>query len=388
MTLRYTIDTALTTQYLQQMVQIDSVNPGLAVGGAGEGAIADWLYQACVALGLEVEFQETAPNRPNVIARWAGSGQGKSLLLTGHTDVVSVENMLGNPFDGRIEDGRLYGRGSYDMKGGLASILGAVAALKAANFQPVGDIWLGFVTDEEYLSIGTDALVTAIKPDAAILTEPTDVQICVAHKGFAWLTLTTYGKAAHGSRYTEGVDAITHMQHLLKMITTLEEKVFVDDLHPLLGRNSVHASLISGGLGLSTYPDQCNLQVEHRYLPDLHAAEIVQLWQDEIDDLTKSIAGFKASVRLDFERPGYEIEQDAPIVQTVHQAFSQVMGTEPRYMGMYAWLDSAILGRAGIPTVILGPGGAGMHSAVEYVHLEDVFACAAIIAQATADWVG
>jgi len=388
MTFRYTIDTALTTQYLQQMVQIDSVNPGLAVGGAGEGAIADWLYQACVALGLEVEFQETAPNRPNVIARWAGSGQGKSLLLTGHTDVVSVENMPGNPFDGRIEDGRLYGRGSYDMKGGLASILGAVAALKAANFQPAGDIWLGFVTDEEYLSIGTDALVTAIKPDAAILTEPTDVQICVAHKGFAWLTLTTYGKAAHGSRYMDGVDAITHMQHLLKMITTLEDKVFVDDLHPLLGRNSVHASLISGGLGLSTYPDQCNLQVEHRYLPDLHASEIVQLWQDEIDDLTKSIAGFKASVRLDFERPGYEIEQNAPIVQTVHQAFSQVMATEPRYMGMYAWLDSAILGRAGIPTVILGPGGAGMHSAVEYVQLEDVFACAAIIAQATADWVG
>lgn len=388
MTLRYTIDTALTTQYLQQMVQIDSVNPGLAVGGVGEGAIADWLFQACIALGLEVEFQETAPNRPNVIARWAGSGHGKSLLLTGHTDVVSVENMLGNPFDGRIEDGRLYGRGSYDMKGGLASILGAVAALKAANFQPAGDIWLGFVTDEEYLSIGTDALVTAIKPDAAILTEPTDVQICVAHKGFAWLTLTTYGKAAHGSRYMDGVDAITHMQHLLKMITTLEEKVFVDDLHPLLGRNSVHASLISGGLGLSTYPDQCNLQVEHRYLPDLHAAEIIQLWQDEIDDLTKSIAGFKASVQLDFERPGYEIEQDAPIVQTVHHAFSQVMETEPRYMGMYAWLDSAILGRAGIPTVILGPGGAGMHSAVEYVHLQDVFACSGIIAQATADWVG
>ncbi len=388
MTLRYTIDTALTTQYLQQMVQIDSVNPGLAVGGAGEGAIADWLYQACMALGLEVEFQETAPNRPNVIARWAGSGQGKSLLLTGHTDVVSVENMQGNPFDGHIEDGQLYGRGSYDMKGGLGSILGAVAALKAANFQPKGDIWLGFVTDEEYLSIGTDALVTAIKPDAAILTEPTDVQICVAHKGFAWLTLTTYGKAAHGSRYMEGVDAITHMQHLLKMITTLEEKVFVDDLHPLLGRNSVHASLISGGLGLSTYPDQCSLQVEHRYLPDLHAAEIVQLWQDEIDDLAKSVVGFKASVRLDFERPGYEIEQNAPIVQTIHHAFSEVMETEPRYMGMYAWLDSAILGRAGIPTVILGPGGAGMHSAVEYVHLQDVFACAAIIAQATADWVG
>ncbi len=385
---RYPIDTALTTHYLQQMVQIDSVNPGLALGGAGEGAVAEWLYQTCLALGFEVQYQETAPNRPNVIARWLGSGSGKSLLLTGHTDVVSVENMQRDPFDGHIEDGRLYGRGSYDMKGGLASILGAVAALKAANFQPAGDIWLGFVTDEEYLSVGTDALVTVIKPDAAILTEPTDVQICVAHKGFAWLTLTTFGTAAHGSRYMEGVDAITHMQHLLKMITTLEKTVFVDDLHPLLGRNSVHASLIRGGLGLSTYPDQCSLQIEHRYLPDLHANEIVQLWQDEIDDLTKSIPGFSATVKLDFERPGYEIERDAPIVQVMHDAFSEVMQSEPSYMGMYAWLDSAIMGRAGIPTVILGPGGKGMHASVEYVNLQDVFDCASIIAQATAEWVG
>ena len=385
---RYPIDTALTTQYLQQMVQIDSVNPGLSVGGVGEGAVAEWLYQTCLALGLQVEFQETAPNRPNVIARWVGSGEGKSLLLTGHTDVVSVENMQGNPFDGRIENRRLYGRGSYDMKGGLASILGAVAALKAVNFQPAGDIWLGFVTDEEYLSIGTDALVTTIKPDAAILTEPTGVQICVAHKGFAWLTLTTYGKATHGSLYEEGVDAINHMQHLLKMISTLEQKVFVDDLHPLLGRNSVHASLISGGLGLSTYPDQCSLQIEHRYLPDFQAEEIVRLWQDEIDDLTKTVPGFKATVKLDFERPGYEIQQNVPIVQTMHRAYSEVMQTEPPYMGMYAWLDAAILGRADISTVILGPGGEGAHAAVEYVNLQDVFDCAAVIAQATADWVG
>ena len=384
----FVIDTAFVTQTLQQMVQIDSVNPGLVAGGAGEGAVAGWLYQMCETLGFEVHFQQTAPGRPNVIARWAGSGGGKSLLLTGHTDVVSVENMDGDPFDGRIEGGRLYGRGAYDMKGGLASILGAVAALRASGFQPASDIWLGFVTDEEYLSIGTDELVTAIQPDAAILTEPTDVQLCIAHKGFAWLTLTTEGKAAHGSKYAEGVDAIAHMQHLLRMMTTLETEVFVDDIHPLLGRNSVHASVIRGGLGLSTYPDRCTLQVEHRYLPDLQAAEIVQLWQDEIDDLTRTIPDFRASVNLDFERPGYEIAQDAPIVQTLHQAFRDVMQAEPAYMGQYAWLDSAILGHANIPTVILGPGGAGMHAAVEYVNLQDVFDCAAIIAQAAAAWVG
>lgn len=382
-----TIDKTLITHYLQDIVRIDSVNPGLSANGAGEGAVADWLKQTCESLGLEVRLQETATGRPNVIARWPGTGGGKSLLLTGHTDVVSVENMQGNPFDGRIEDGKLYGRGAYDMKGGLAAILGAVAALKSGGFQPAGDLWLGFVTDEEYLSLGTDALVKAIQPDAAILTEPTEVQLCVAHKGFAWLTLTTYGRAAHGSRYDEGVDAVLHMGRLLAELERLEGEVFPRRQHPLLGRPSAHASLINGGLGLSTFPDTCALQVEHRLLPDEPASYAVELWQAAINRLSAADPRFKAEVKLDFERPGYEIAQDAPIVRTLHKAFVGVMQAEPTYMGMWAWLDSAILGRAGIPTIILGPGGAGAHAAVEYVYLDDVYRCAAIIAEAAAGWL-
>lgn len=385
--MKFSVDRALTTRYLQEMVHIDSVNPGLAANAAGEGAIALWLKQTCEALGLEVQLQETAPGRPNVIARWPGTGQGKSLLLTGHMDVVSVENMQGDPFDGRIEDGKLFGRGSYDMKGGLASILGAVAALKSSGFQPSGDLWLGFVTDEEYLSIGTDALVKAIQPDAAILTEPTEVQLCVAHKGFAWLTLTTYGRAAHGSRYDQGVDAVVHMGRLLAELERLERDVFPQRQHKLLGRPSAHASLINGGLGLSTFPDKCTLQVEHRLLPDEAASHVVELWQAAIDRLVAADPHFKADLTLDFERPGYEVAQDAPIVRTLHKAFVDVAHAEPVYMGMWAWLDSAILGRAGIPTVILGPGGTGAHAAVEYVYLDDVHRCAAIIAEAAAKWL-
>jgi acetylornithine deacetylase len=382
----WTIDQEVTTGYLQALVRMNSINPGLAAGGAGEGEVAAWLLRTCEGLGFEVRSQETAPGRPNIIARWPGNSGGQSLLLTGHTDVVSIENMSGDPFDGRIEDGKLYGRGAYDMKGGLASILGAVEALKRGGFQPAGDLWLGFVTDEEYLSIGMDALVKEIQPDAAILTEPTEMQLCIAHKGFAWLTISTEGRAAHGSRYDQGVDAIVQMGRVLAELGRLESEVFPQHNHALLGRPSVHASLVSGGLGLSTYPDACRLQIEHRLLPDETGEEVVWLWESILEHLALDDHDFRGSVKLDFERPGFEIEADAPIVRCVSQAFESVMNRSADFMGQYAWLDSAILSRAGIPTIILGPGGAGAHAAVEYVHLEDVFGCAAVIAEAAARW--
>ena len=380
------IDTARTTHYLQEMVKIDSVNPGLVEGAKGEADIAVWLEGVCRELGLTVELQKTAPSRPNVIAHWKGTGGGKSLLLTGHTDVVSGENMTYDPFEARIENGRLYGRGAQDMKGGLASILGAMAALKTGGFTPKGDIILGFVTDEEYLSIGTDALVKTVKADAAILTEPTGCEICIAHKGFTWLTLTTYGKAAHGSLYSEGVDAVAHMGYLLRELDTFNAGA--PHKHPLLERASAHASFINGGLGISTYPDQCKLQIEHRMLPDDTPDSVVNYWEKAIERLSGEVPNFSAAVKQDFYRPGYEIDKSAAIVQTVDAASRSVMGSEPTYMGMFGWLDSAILGRAGIPTVILGPGGAGMHGAVEYVILDDVMSVAAVIAEAAATWTG
>ncbi len=380
------IDKELTTRLLQDMVRINSVNPGLDDLGAGETDVAAWIADLCRSWGLDVELQETAYERPNVIATWRGTGGGQSVLLTGHTDTVSLENMLGDPLDGRVEGNRLYGRGSYDMKGGLASILGAVEALRREGFQPRGDVILGFVTDEEYLSIGTDALVQHIKPDAAILTEPTELRLCIAHKGFAWINLVTHGVAGHGSLYQTGVDAIAHMGRLLAALERFEREIFPARQHPLLGRASAHASMISGGLGLSTYPDHARLQVEHRLLPDETGDDVLTLWEDVLDVLTDADSRFNGEVELEFYRPGYEIALDAPIVQTVQNAATEIMGKAPEVYGMWAWLDSAILGRAGIPTVIFGPGGRGAHAAVEWVNLDDVFTCAQVLADAVKAW--
>ncbi|MBI1730131.1 ArgE/DapE family deacylase [Candidatus Acetothermia bacterium] len=383
----FAVDPKKTTTYLSDLVSINSINPDLVRNGAGESEIAEWLAKTCSALGLEVSKQEVAPGRPNVIAHWPGKGKGKSLLLTGHVDVVSVEGMTIEPFKPQIKDGRLYGRGSYDMKGGLAAILGGIEALRRGRFEPTGDIYLGFVVDEEYKSIGMEALVQKIHPDAAILTEPTEMKICLAHKGFLWLTLTTHAKAAHGSDFVEGVDAILQMGRLIQFLERLELEVLPGKPHPLLKRPSAHASIIEGGLGLSTYPDRCDLKVEHRLLPDEEPADVLKLWRDEIKRLKTIDPKFKAEVRAEFFRPGYEVEQNAPIVKTLHRGFTQALGKEPSYMGMGAWLDSAILGGAGIPTVILGPTGSGAHAAVEYVELESVLQCASVLAEVTALWM-
>lgn len=380
------LDTDLITLWLRDMVQINSVNPVLAEGGVGERVIADWLGTVCEDLGFEVQMQESAPGRPNVVAHRPGTGGGRSLLLTGHTDTVSIENMEGDPFDARIEGGRLYGRGSVDMKGGLAAILGAASVLRDESLS--GDLWLGFVTDEEYASVGMDALVRLIHPDAAILTEPTEGDIVLAHKGFAWLTLITQGKAAHGSLYTTGVDAITHMGRLLGELERLERVEFPKREHPLLGRASAHASMIMGGLGISTYPDRCRLEVEHRLLPDQPVEDVLRLWEDAIAAFSAADPGFDARVEVDFTRPGYEVSRHAPIVQTLEGAFRHVTGIEPVFSGMFAWLDSAILGRAGIPTAIYGPSGEGAHAAVEYVELDSVYRCAAVLADAVTRWMG
>ena len=188
-----------------------------------------------------------------------------------------------------------------------------------------------------------------VRADAAILTEPTACKVCVAHKGFAWLTITTHGFAMHGSLYTEGIDAVAHMGRVLTTLEALERDSLPQRNHPLLGRPSVHASLINGGLGLSTYPDLCQLQIEHRLLPDETGDQVLQLWNETLQRLNEADPLFRADVTLDFFRPGLEVERDASIVQTLHNTMVNVMGKEPEYFGMWSWMDSAILGRAGIP---------------------------------------
>lgn len=352
---------------LAELVAIDSVNPDLVPGGAGEGEIArfaaDWLRDA----GLDVELDEVAPGRVNVIARAAGTGGGRTLLLNAHMDVVGTDGVE-DPFEPRIEDGRLYGRGAYDMKAGLAAIMWAGA--EAARNPARGDVIVSGVCDEEFASIGAQALVKRVSADAAIVTEPTgaDLAVCVAHKGFSWHTIEVSGKAAHGSRPEEGIDAIAKMGSVLVGLEALDRRLRTAGSHPLLGTGSLHASLIEGGRELSTYPERCVLQLERRTIP----GETREVVEAELAELLAQLASadpdLEASLETTLVRDPFEVAADEPIVEALRDA----AGREIPVVGVPFWADSAIFSSAGIPTVIHGPGGAGAHAAVEYVELDQL----------------
>ena len=383
------VNAASVLDLLKTLVAIPSVNPSLGSGGAGEGEIARCLAGACARLGLVVALEEVAPGRPNVTAVLPGAdpSRGRSLLLNGHTDTVGAGAMEA-PFSPRLEGDRLYGRGVFDMKCGLAAMVEAVAALLRAGIRPRGDVILTFAADEEHASLGTAAIARTRRADAAIVTEPTQLRICIAHKGFAWVMMRTAGRAAHGSDHAAGIDAIAHMGRILSALERFDRDVLAERSHPLLGRPSLHASLISGGEGPSTYPPSCELGVERRTLPGETAESVRAEFEAILDRLRRDDPLFQATTEIVIARPGLEVDRGAPIVRALHAAVERHVTRPPEYVGQAAWFDAALLAEAGIPAVIFGPSGAGWHAAVEYVDLPSVTACAQVLAQVIIDFCG
>jgi acetylornithine deacetylase len=358
---------------LRDLVAIDSVNPTLVPGARGEGDIARRLADEFRQLGLAVEIADVRPGRPNVIGVLDGRRAGRSLMLCGHTDTVGVTGMP-KPFSPDIRDGKLFGRGSQDMKGGVAAMVGVARSLVDSGGLDRGRLVIAAVADEEHSSLGADELVKRWRADAAVVTEPTGLDVAVAHKGFQWIAVETRGRAAHGSRPRDGRDAIMRMGRVLTRLERLEKRLRYGASHDLLGTASLHASIIDGGEELSSYPARASLQYERRTLPgespNVALTEITSI----LDDLRKEDAEFEADAQLLFGREGYEIDPSSPLPEELIQAASRVGGS-PRRVGMTFWTDAAILGSAGIPTVLFGPGGAGLHSTEEYVLIEDVCRC-------------
>ncbi|MEO6061189.1 MAG: M20/M25/M40 family metallo-hydrolase [Thermoflexales bacterium] len=361
---------------LSQLVAIDSINPDLVPGGAGEGAIARFIADWAESAGLETHLEEAAPGRPNVIAIARGTGGGRSLMLNGHMDTVGVAGMSA-PHAPRIAAGRLYGRGAYDMKASLAAYMAAVAEAKTLNLR--GDVIFTAVADEEYASLGTQSVVRNWRADAAIVTEPTGLRICGAHKGFVWIDIETEGVAAHGSRPDLGVDAITRMGHVLVWLDHLDQSLRAVSSHPLLGSGSLHASLISGGQELSSYPARCRVSVERRTVPGETPELALQQVQALLERVAIEIPDFRASARITLAREALEIAPDADITQILAGAATDVLGATPAWVGEPFWMDAAILSEAGIPTVVFGPSGTGAHAVEEWVDLESVGQCADVL---------
>lgn len=357
------------------LVRIESVNPSLDPSGAGEATIAafvaDWLRRA----GLEVALQEAAPGRPNVIGIRRGTGGGRSLMLNAHMDTVSLGGMT-DALSPRVDGNRLYGRGTYDMKASLAAAMLAAADLGDERLR--GDVIVTAVVDEEFASIGTQAVVREYTADACIITEPTGLDLVIAHKGFVWAAIETHGRAAHGSLPDVGVDAIAKMGPILSGMAELDRSLRCGRPHPLLKTGSLHAALIEGGSGLSTYPDRCLLQIERRTVPG-ETDEVVERQ-------LRALVGDAGEVRMGIARQPFEIAPDAELVTVMQQVITEQFGNPAELNGGFGWMDSALTAAAGIQTVIFGPDGAGAHADEEWVDLESAQACREIYAAHARLW--
>ena len=369
---------------LRELVAIDSVNPSLVPGAAGEGHIAAAIAAHLRRLGLDVHIQDVVPGRPNVIGVFEGGQPGRALMLCGHVDTVGVDGMAA-PFDPVERNGRLYGRGSQDMKGGVAAMIDAVRVLTERPRRR-GRVIVAAVIDEEYASIGADFLVKEWTADAAVVTEPTDLQIGVGHKGFAWFEIETHGRAAHGSRPKDGRDAIVHMGRVLGRLEHLDCALRARAPHPVMETASLHASIIQGGREWSSYPARCQLQMERRTIAGETEQSAAAEIQSVLDVLQAADAEFRATSRLVFSRPPYEIPPGHELISTLGRAAASV-GCRAEHVGMSFWTDAAVLGGAGIPSVLFGPGGAGLHSSEEFVNVNEVLSCRDALVRLAEAWL-
>ena len=353
---------------LGELVACNSINLTLA-GGPGELEVAACIAQRLEAAGVQPEVQEAAPGRANVVAVVRGRSEAPPLLLNAHIDTVGVEGMDA-PFALRRDGDRLYGRGTYDMKGSAAVML-ALAETFAAS-PPPGDLLLTFVADEEDHSLGTEYLVEHwlptldAPPAAALVLEPTEETIAVAHKGFVWLEIEVEGSAAHGSRPDEGIDAALPLGAALDELAVLSRELTEEPADPLLGPASLHVGHLSGGTAWSVYPAQARLGWERRTLPGEPEAMI----HDELDRVLHAVAGVpgdhRASGRIVFSRQPHMVPTQSLPVRLLQHACP-----DAAIAGVAFWADSALLGEH-MPTALFGPKGHGAHAIDEWVSLQSL----------------
>ncbi len=372
---------------LAALVRINSVNPKFSGGSTDETAIAAYLEGLLRSLGMEVTLFDAAPRRTSVVGRLCGTGGGRSLMLYGHIDTVGIEGMKA-PLSGRVRDGKMYGRGAYDMKGGVAACISAIKAIVDAGDRLGGDVIFVGAADEEVASIGMSNVLEHVRADAAIVTESTALQLCLAHKGFCWMEVEVEGRAAHGSRFDEGIDANMAMGRFLGRLDNLERDLRKRAPHALVGPPSLHAAVILGGSGTSTYAAHCRLEIERRTIPGETEASALAEIQAILDTLSVDDASFRARVRPLLSRGSFEADRKSTIVAIVETAATDVLGAPPEVIGEPYWMDAALLADAGIETVVIGPTGAGAHAAREWVDLASVESVANILARAARGFCG
>ncbi|KAG5754165.1 hypothetical protein H9Q69_006421 [Fusarium xylarioides] len=356
----------------QTLVQINSASPDLgSVPGPGETTIARYVAAWLEHRNLETHWVEYTKGRPSVVGVVRGTGGGKSVMFNGHLDTVTIMGYDDDPLSGKIVDGRLYGRGSADMKGGVAA--GMIALANAKKLGLRGDVIFTGVADEESLSKGTEDILRAgWRADAAVVSESTNLEINHAHKGYCHIEIKVYGLAAHGSRADLGIDAIVNAGHFLVEFWKYVKKLQEGHGDETLGTGTAHASIISGGEEASSYPAQCTIIAERRTIP----GETNEVVQKEFDDIiakvAKEVTDFKAEAKIFFSRPPQFTAADHPFTKLVSGIVGNVTGKDAVIAGAPFWTDCALLAEKGIVPLLWGPKGEGFHGKEEFVHVKSI----------------
>lgn len=372
---------------LEELIRIDSANPALVPGAPGEARIADHVTGWLTSRGFTCHRLEGTPGRPSVVAIHPGSGGGSSIMLNGHIDTVSHGSYDGDGCDPVHRDGNLYGRGAYDMKSGIAATM--TAAAQAATRPHAGNIVLALVADEEYASAGTEeVLAGGYTADAAIVVEPTGLDLVIAHRGFAWFDLIIHGRAAHGSRRDLGIDAIARAGVFLTALAGHDTWLGDRAPHPLLGTGNLHASTITGGEERSSYPASCHIALERRTLPGETAGTVEAELRRVLDPIAAADPAISYQLHPVLERHPFQTDPAQPIVQTLQHAIAAETGHSARLRGEPFWTDCALLADAGIPTAMFGVDGGGAHAATEWVTLDSLRATTAVLRRTITDTIG
>ena len=367
-----------------QLISIDSVNPSLVPGAAGEAAIAAFCATWLGDHGFEVTLLEDRPGRPTVVGVSRGHGGGVSVLLNGHLDTVNASPEALRPTQ---RDGSLFGRGAFDTKGGVAALM--VAAARVAAGEHPGDIIVGLVADEEFGSLGTEELlahlrVAGVTTGAAIVVEPSQLELTLAHRGFAWFEIGIEGLAAHGSMPEQGIDAIAHAGLILRALDSLRDRLEATPAHPLVGQGTVRVATISGGVDAATVAPACTLTIERRSLPgetpDSVEAELRSALGDLLDDERPGHA--RATLTRLVARGGFEADPESAIVRAVAASAHSVLGAPPAVRGEPFWTDAGLVAEAGIPCLVIGVAGGGAHADEEWATTASIRQLADILAGA------
>ncbi|MSU35692.1 MAG: M20 family peptidase [Pedosphaera sp.] len=358
-------------QMLAELVRINSVNSSYQ-DGPGEREIATWIRRFFEQRGIDVWEQEVFPGRPNVIARLPGRDPSRRVILEAHTDTVSVHGMSIPPFEPRVKDGKMFGRGSCDTKGGLAAMICAVASLHEDGIQPPCDVWLAAVVDEEFSYRGVVKLCEGLTGQAAIIAEPTGLRAVIASKGVLRWRIVVRGKAAHSGKPHLGVNAINHMARVILALEN-DHRDLMTRVHPLLGPGTVNVGVIHGGVQVNFVPDRCSIEIDRRLLPGETVGAVLAHYQELLDLLTvqdPALDAFMEPPMLTDE--ALETDPDSGPAQLASRLLVE-MKLNGSLCGVPFGSDASKLSRQGIPSLVFGPGSIDQaHAAVEFVDLAEV----------------